>query len=206
MIEKREKIPLFLQRLKIQGKELNNRASLWHYEIEEGSILSLDLYYHDDEIEIFFETVTKVRKTLKVKTMDTIQNVKDKIQMEEWVSFDEYYLSFNKQKLDDKKTLLYYKIWENSIVYPENIFMQIFIKRTYAKTLTLKIRHTDTIKIIKTKIEDKIGISPKNQCLILLGKVNKLEDEKTASYYNIQKDSNLYLHLVQQKKVFSSLE
>jgi ubiquitin len=72
--------------------------------------------------------------------------------------------------------------------------MQLTVKSNNhgtAKTIILEVELSDTVEEVKQKIQDKEGVPPSWQRLVIAGQ--DLENSRTLADYNLNKDSVLHV-------------
>ena len=143
---------------------------------------------------IYIKTVTGYNFSLEVELSNTVKSVKEKIQEEKGVSSHQQRLIFTDKLLEDDKALTDYGITRYNTIHLVRGGMQIFaINATHEMIIPLEYDRSDTVKTVKVKLENKVGIPYDQQRFVFAGKT--LEDEKEISEYSITRESVIKLHL-----------
>ena len=146
--------------------------------------------------KMYIKTVTGKTITLEVDPSNTIQNMKTKIQEKEGISADQYDIFFGGQQLKDDHIVTEYNIPKMFTLYMVlRLFksIRIFITTPSSETVSFEVQQSDTIKDVKTKIQNKMSIPPEHQHLRFADQ--QLEDDCTLSDYNVQEENTVCLDI-----------
>jgi len=188
-IHEKINIPPEQQRLIFNGDQLDDDQELSYYNIKNGSMIHLIICL-SSSINVQVKCPSGKIITLKAEPSDKIKDLKSKIEEKENIPSDHQCLIIDGDQLEDDRKISDYNIKNKSMLqlisnYSDSI--QVQVKSYIGKTITINIKLSDTVKILKKKIEEKEGTQ--QSILLFCGK--ELEDKNTLQYYNIQRNSTI---------------
>ncbi|KAJ0793673.1 putative Ubiquitin-like domain-containing protein [Helianthus annuus] len=203
MIQSKEDIYYKEQVLIFNELVLEDSGTLFDFHVNRKSTLTLMRRSkgYSESLKIFIKLLTGEIFTHIVKSSDTVRSVKAKIQDKVHIRHHKQELIFNEIILCDNHTLASYNINNESTLTVMRVspgFMPIFIKTLAGKTITLEVESSDTILNVKTKIQNREGIPPDQQRLVLsIGNTGKHldQDSLTLADYDVHKESIIHLVL-----------
>ena len=200
LIYGKEGIPPAQQRLFCGGRSLRDEKRLRDCGIYSESTLDLSLNLLGG-MQILVITLTGKIIPVNVEASDTVETLKARIWDKERIQPQQQRFFFEGKQLVGGRRLNEYNIKHESIVHlvlRVRGCMQLFVKTVTGRTITLEVEASDSVRVVKTKIEDKEGVPIHKQRLIFAGQI--MSDEKSLSHYNVQRES--CIHLVVTTDIF----
>ena len=194
------------QRLILDGpqlEELENHKKLKEYEIESYSTIYL---IPADLLFVHMKTISNQIINISINPNSTIQELKRTIENKEGIPMNQQILLLDGsqiEELEDHKKLKEYNIGSNNFLNLNLKFrdINIYIKISQDKTITMLINPLSTIGEIKRSIQNNEGISMNNHVLVFDGKVLK-DNKELKEYKKIESNSTLDLTYIKPIQIF----
>ncbi|PNT63223.1 polyubiquitin [Brachypodium distachyon] len=180
--------------LAFDGKKLEDNLTLADYDIQHGSMLDLQ-----EKMQIYVkETLADRTIILEVDSLDTIGNVKAKMEDKDGFLKGQQCLIFGSKQLEDERTLADHNVLKDSTLLlvlhpslPRGTTMHIYVQKVEGKgkPITLEVESHDTINVVKMKISEKDGTRP-IQCRLMFD-CTVLKDYRTLADYGIERGDTL---------------
>ena len=195
------RVPGNQQRLTLVGSILEDDHILGDYNIMKDTVLHFVPLQCGSGMRIKVNICTGRMISLDVELEDTIENVKKKVLEKKGIPVECQCLFYTTEpgELKDYRTLKDYNIQRGStlVLTQERLNdMPVFVRMLTGKTITLNVKPETSIKSVKVETQRRIGIPPGKQGLNF--GVHELKEDRMLCEYSIQKDSTIYLKVLDQ--------
>ena len=190
-IQIKEGIPPENQKITFAGKVLPDDRILFLYKMQFYSLLVL---LGSFPMKIFAMMPFGDTIALAVRSIETIKDVKKKIQIETELIAEEQKITFAGKVLQDDRTLFYHNIQTQSLlrVHVVRMFpMKLFVKTLAGEIIALDVNSNETINDVKKKVELVEGIPSEQQVLTFLRQ--ELKDTLTLYELDIENEYRISL-------------
>ena len=177
------------QRLFKEGEELSDLSkTAGDYGIKAGTVLDLE----PKTITLNVKTPDGKTHAIEVKSSDTTDGIKAKVEDETGMKAGRQVLKHNGKQLPDGKSLKDMGISDGSNLDVEVYKVPITVNTLDGESIKLMVEPSDYISAIKGQLEKETGLAPKNQKLLMQG-TELIDPNKTADEYGIKEGSVLDL-------------
>ena len=132
----------------------------------------------------------RVNLSLNMEDCNHTRLIKNKIAMREFIPEEIQTLLFEDNVLEDRRTLPSYNIQQGSrIILVIDVELRFYVRVPQDRSFKMFVQATDSIKVIKAKIQDVTNIPIGQQRLLVLdvqSLFQLVEDDRTLSEYNIK--------------------
>jgi ribosome-associated protein YbcJ (S4-like RNA binding protein) len=172
------------QRPTFKGKKLPDKSTLKDNDIHHGDVINLE------PMEIQVKAPNGRVVDLVVNPYDTIDDVKKQVEKQLGIPTEDQRPVFNDKPLSDESTLKDNKIRHGDVIDLQP--MEIYVIDLDGKKGTYEVAASDSIKDIKSQVEDKTGVDREAQRL-LFEDVLLEEDNTTLNDVGIKHQDTLQL-------------
>ncbi|KZS89211.1 ubiquitin-like protein [Sistotremastrum niveocremeum HHB9708] len=144
-------------------------------------------------MRIFVKTVDNVTDEYEVTETETVDSLKIKIERKKSIPPNGQRLIGGRRGIEDGHALSEYRIMQDSTIHMvlRILPMQIFVKTTNGKSITLNVQKTDTIDSVKSRIADRLD-APKEGLNLIYGS-KPLQDAHSLEEYDIGNLATLHM-------------